>query len=150
MNNDDLDKDLDELISDSRTLFGDVEEMDKEEIFALLNASGATADTVRDQMYAQIDSLVREMRMQGLSPPQRYLDVLDQLRPATQIPRNPKALLQHARRCVAGLLQGPGVGGNTKVQFSFHRKGDLSSQDEQILRETEDRLRRKIEGQKNE
>lgn len=88
--------------------------------------------------------------MQGLSPPQRYLDVLDQLRPASQIPRNPKTLLQHAKRCVAGLLQGPGSGGNTEVQFSFHRKGELSSQDEQILRETEDRLRRKIEGQKDE
>jgi hypothetical protein len=150
MNNDDLDKDLDELVSDSRTLFGDVEEMDKEEIFALLNASGSTADTVREQMYAQIDSLVRGMRMQGLSPPQRYLDVLDQLRPASQIPLNPKTLLQHAKRCVAGLLQGPGVGGNTQVQFSFHRKGDLTSQDEEILRETEDRLRRKIEGKKDE
>ena len=149
MNKDDLDKDLNALICDTHTLFGDVEEMDKEEAVALLSDSGPAATVVREQVYAQIDSLVKAMRMQGLSPLQRYLDALDQLRPASHIPRNPKTLLQHAKRCVAGLLQGPGVGGNAEVQFSFHRKGELSSQDEEILRETEDRLRRRIEG-KNE
>jgi hypothetical protein len=148
MNKDELDKDLNALVSDTHTLFGDIEEMNKKEAVALLSDSGPAAASVREQMYAQIDALVKAMRMQGLSPPQRYLDVLDQLRPASVIPRNPKTLLQHAKRCVAGLLQGPEVGGSAEVQFSFHRKEELSSQDEEILRQTEDRLRRKIEGRK--
>ena len=59
MNKDDLDKDLNALICDTHTLFGDVEEMDKEEAVALLSDSGPAATVVREQVYAQIDSLVK-------------------------------------------------------------------------------------------
>src|SRR5271166_6197714 len=106
MNQDDLEKDFNDLIVDSRTLFGNVEEMDKDEVVGLLNESGASAVLVCNEMYARIDSFVRDLRMRGVSPPQRYLDLLDQLRPASSIPRNPKSLAQHARRCVAELLGG--------------------------------------------
>lgn len=144
MKNDDLDKDIRELIVDSRSLFGDIEEMDKEELLVFLAESGASANIVRDEMYARIDALVRDLRIHGEDTPQRYLDLLDQLRPAAQIPRNPKSLLQHAKRCVDNLLKGPAVGSNAELQFSFRSKGDLNPKDKQILFEAEDQLRRKL------
>lgn len=134
MNRDELEKDLNDLISDSRALFGDVEELDKDEVLVLLNVSGSPANLICEEMYARIDALVKDLRIKGVSPPQRYLDLLDQLRPASVIPCNPKNLAQHARRCVAELLQGSGIVSNARLQFSFHRKGDLTTQDEKILR----------------
>jgi hypothetical protein len=144
MNQDDLEKDFNDLIVDSRTLFGNVEEMDKDEVVGLLNESGTSAGLVCNEMYARIDSFVRDLRIRGVSPAQRYLDLLDQLRPASSIPRNPKNLAQHARRCVAELLQGSRIVSDAKLQFSFHHKGELTSEDEKILKDTEDQLRRKI------
>src|SRR2546427_11702620 len=106
MNRDELEKDLNNLVKDSRALFGDVEELDKDEVLGLLSVSGSAANLVCDEMYARIDALVKDLRIKGVSPPQRYLDLLDQLRPAYLIHHNPKNLTQHARRCVAELLQG--------------------------------------------
>ena len=144
MNRDELEKDLNNLVKDSRALFGDVEELDKDEVVGLLSVSGSAANLICDEMYARIDALVKDLRIKGVSPPQRYLDLLDQLRPAHLIPHNPKNLAQHARRCVAELLQGSGIVSNANLQFSFHRKSDLTTQDEQILKDAEDRLRRRI------
>ena len=134
MNRDELEKDLNNLVKDSRALFGDVEELDKDEVLGLLSVSGSAANLIFDEMYVRIDALVKDLRIKGVSPPQRYLDLLDQLRPAYLIPHNPKNLAQHARRCVAELLQGSGMVSNTNLQFSFHRKSDLTTQDEQILK----------------
>jgi hypothetical protein len=56
MKNDDLDKDIRELIADSRLLFGDVEEMDKEELVVPLAESGAPAGAVhRNRPRVQYD-----------------------------------------------------------------------------------------------
>jgi hypothetical protein len=144
MKQDDLDKDIRELITDSRSLFGDIEEMDKEELVAHLANSGEPANALRDATYARIDALVKEMRMRGDDPPQRYLDLLDQLRPASQIPRNPKSLLKHAKRCIDDLLKGPAAGCNAELQFSFRGKGDLDRKDKEILRDAEERLRHRL------
>jgi hypothetical protein len=144
MNRDELEKDLNNLAKDSRALFGDVEELDKDEVLGLLSVSGSAANLICDEMYARIDALVKDLRIKGVSPPQRYLDLLDQLRPAYLIPHNPKNLVQHARRCVAELLQGSRMVSNANLQFSFHRKSDLTTQDEQILKDAADRLRRRI------
>lgn len=144
MKQDDLDKDIRELIADSRSLFGDIDEMDKEELVAYLADSGEPANAVRDATYARIDALVKDMRMRGDAPPQRYLDLLDQLRPASQIPRNPKSLLKHAKRCIDDLLKGPAMGCSPELQFSFRGKGDLSLKDKEILSEAEERLRNRL------
>ncbi len=144
MNRDELEKDLNNLVKDSRALFGDVEELDKDEVLGLLSVSGSAANLICDEMYARIDAVVKDLRIKGVSPPQSYLELLDQLRPAHLIPHNPKNLAQHARRCVAELLQGSGMVSNANLQFSFHRKSDLTTQDEQILKDAEDRLRRRI------
>ena len=144
MKQDDLDKDLRELITDSRSLFGDIEEMDKEELVAHLADSGEPANALRDATYARVEALVKEMRLRGDDPPQRYLDLLDQLRPASQIPRNPKILIKHAKKCIGDLLKGPAAGCQAELQFSFRGKGDLNSKDKEILREAEERLRRKL------
>jgi hypothetical protein len=145
MKQDDLDKDLRELISDSRSLFGDIEEMDKEELAAHLADSGEPANALRDATYVRVEALVKEMRLRGDDPPLRYLDLLDQLRPASQIPRNPKTLLKHAKRCIDDLLKGPGIGSQAELQFSFRgNKGDLNRKDKEILRDAEERLRRRL------
>ena len=124
MKQDDLDKDLNDLISDSRTLFGNVEEMDKEEIMAILNESGSLANTVRDKMYARIEAVVKDLSVMGMSTPQRYLDILNQLSSASAVPGTPKTLVERARECVAELLQGPDVTIETELRFSFHQKGE--------------------------
>lgn len=144
MKHDDLDKDMRELITDSRSLFGDIEEMDKDELVAQLAESGEPANALRDVTFARIDDLVKEMRMRGDDPPQRYLDLLDQLRPASQIPRNPKSLLKHAKRCIDDLLKGQVAGCKAELQFSFRGKGDLNQKDKEILRNAEERLRHRL------
>lgn len=148
MKHEDLDKDIRELITDSRSLFGDIEELDKGELVAELGESGEPANALRNAAYARIDALVKEMRMQGDDPPQRYLDILDQLRPASQIPRNPKNLLKHAKRCIDDLLKGPATGCNAELQFSFRGKGDLNRKDKEILRDAEERLRHRMRDSK--
>lgn len=67
MKHDDLDNDIRELITDSRSLFGDIEEMEKEELVTLLADSGEPANALRDATYARIDALVKGMRMRGMT-----------------------------------------------------------------------------------
>src|SRR5258708_14831321 len=100
MNRDEQDKDLNDLISDSRLLFGNVEEMDKDELMVALDESERPAKAVRQAMFLRMETLVRDFRLRGESPPQRYLDVLDQLRPPSQVSHNPSVLVQQAKRWV--------------------------------------------------
>ncbi len=60
MNRHERDKDLNDLISDSRILLGDVEEMDKHELLAVLDDSDPPAEAVRHAMFLRIETLVRD------------------------------------------------------------------------------------------
>lgn len=144
MNRDERDKDLNDLTSDSRMLFGDVEEMDRDELMAVLDDSDRPADAVRHAMFRRIETLVKDFRLRGESPPQRYVDALNQLRPPTQIIHNPSALVQQAKKWVAELLGPPRSGLNADLQLSFHRKEDLTNSDKRILKETETEVRRRM------
>ncbi len=144
MNREDLEKGLNDMVSDSRKLFGDVEEMDKDELLEMLNDSDPPADSVRQAAFLMLESLVKEFRLRGESPPQRYLDVLNQLRPAGELSHNPTALLQQAKKWVTNLLEGPRAGTEARLQFSFHRRSELTEGDRRILEETEAELRRKM------
>ncbi len=62
MSGDDLDKDLNDLVSDSKRLFGDVEEMDKDELLELLNDSDQSAESVRRAAFLMMENLVKEFR----------------------------------------------------------------------------------------
>lgn len=148
MNQHERDKDLNDLISDSRILFGDVEEMDKHELLAVLDDSDLPAEAVRHAMFLRIETLVRDFRLRGESPPQRYVDALNQLRPPSQISHNPSALVQHAKKWVTELLGPPRSGLEANLQFSFHRKEDLTDRDKRILKETEAEVCRRIEHKK--
>jgi hypothetical protein len=148
MNRDEQDKDLNDLISDSRLLFGDVEEMDKDELMAVLDDSERPAGAVRQAMFLKLEMLVRDFRLRGEPPPQRYLDALNQLRPPSQISHNPNALVQQAKRWVMELLGPPRSGLEAKLQFSFHRKEDLTDSDERILKETEAEVCRRMKQKK--
>lgn len=144
MNREDLEKDLNDIVSDSRKLFGDVEEMDKDELLEMLNDSDPSAESVRQAAFLMLESLVKELRLRGESPPQRYLDVLNQLRSAGELSHNPNALLQQAKKWVTNLLEGPRTGSEARLQFSFHRRGELTERDRRILEETEAELSRKM------
>ncbi len=124
MNRHERDKDLNDLISDSRILLGDVEEMDKHELLAVLD------------------------RLRGESPPQRYMDALNQLRPPSQISHNPSALVQQAKKWVTELLGPPRSRLEAKLQSSFHRKEDLTDNDKRILKEAEAEVFRRIKRKK--
>jgi len=144
MSGDDLDKDLNDLVSDSKRLLGDVEEMDKDELLELLNDSDQSAESVRRAAFLMMENLVKEFRLRGEYPPQRYSDALNQLRPAEELSHNATALLQQAKKWVTGLLEGPRASSETRLQFSFQRKGELSEGDRRILEETEAEVRRKM------
>jgi hypothetical protein len=98
MKPDDLEKEFREIVRDSTTLFGNVGDMTPEEITAALVDSGESSENVRNEMYSRLDSFVRSIRMKGDSPPKRYLEALEQLRPPTELPKNPASLQQHAKR----------------------------------------------------
>lgn len=148
MNQDDLDKDLNDLVADSRKLFGDVEEMDKDELLEVLDDSDRPAESVRQAAFLMLESLMKEFRLRGESPPQRYADILNQLRPAGEISHNPSGLLQQAKKWVTNLLEGPRAGSEARVQFSFHRRGELTEGDRRILEETEAEVSRKMKRRK--
>jgi hypothetical protein len=145
MKQDELEKDLKELLSESTRLFGDVEEMDHDELREILNDSDRPAEAVRHEMFRVLDSLIREWRLRGESPPKRYLDAMNQLRPPSEISLNADALVEQAKTWVRGLLSGPGTVSGAKLQFSFRNKGEFTKGDRRILEEAEDEVRRKIE-----
>ncbi len=148
MNREDLEKDLNDIVSDSRKLFGDVEEMDKDELLEMLNDSDRPAQSVRQAAFLMLESLVKEFRLRGETPPQRYLDVLNQLRPVGELSHNPNTLLQQAKKWVNNLLEGPRPGSEARLQFSFHRSGELTEGDRRILEETEAEVSRKMKRKK--
>ncbi len=137
MNRHERDKDLNDLISDSRILLGDVEEMDKHELLAVLDDSDPPAEAVRHAMFLRIETLVRDFRLRGESPPQRYMDAY-----------NPSALVQQAKKWVTELLGPPRSRLEAKLQFSFHRKEDLTDNDKRILKEAEAEVFRRIKRKK--
>lgn len=145
MKRDELDKDLKDLLSESARLFGDVEEMDQDELREILHDSDRPAEAVRHEMFKVLDSLIKEWRLRGETAPKRYLDAMNQLRPPSAIPPNPDTLVEQAKTWVRGLLSGPRTVSGAKLQFSFRNKGEFTKVDQRILEEAEDEVRRKIE-----
>jgi hypothetical protein len=145
MKQDELDKALKDLLSESTRLFGDVEEMDQDELKEILNDSDRPAEAVRHEMFKVLDSLIKEWRLRGETPPKRYLDAMNQLRPPSAIAPNPDTLVEQAKTWVRGLLSGPGTVSGAKLQFSFRNEGEFTKGDQRILEEAEDEVRRKIE-----
>jgi hypothetical protein len=145
MKQDELDKDLKDLVSESTRLFGDVEEMDQEELKEILDDSERPAEAVRNEMFQVLEKLIKDWRRRGETPPKRYLDAMNQLRPPLATSPNPDALVEQAKTWVRGLLSGAGTVSGAKLQFSFRNKGEFTKGDERILEEAEDEVRRKIE-----
>jgi len=141
---DDLEKELQDIVRDSSTLFGNVEEMTPEEVTAALVDTGASSDEVLKTMYSRLDTVVRNMRMKGESPPKRYLDALEQLRPASDIPKNPATLQQHAKKWISHLLGSTTTGGSLEVAFEFRNRDKLSGGDEKLLESAVIRVQKRI------
>jgi hypothetical protein len=148
MNRDELEKDLNEIITDSTKLLGDVQEMDKTELLEMLNDSELPAETVRQAAFLMFENVVKEYRLRGEYPPQRYLDLATQLRPVEYLSQNQDTLTQQAKKWVAGLLAGPAGGTETSLQFAFHRQAELTDADRKILEEAEADVSRKMKRKK--
>ena len=144
MNRDELEKDLNEIISDSKRLLGDVEEMDKAELLGMLNDSEQPAETVRQAAFLMFENLIKEYRSRGECPPQRYTDLVAQLRPPENFSQNQDTVAQHAKKWVASLLAGPAGGTESSLQFAFHRGAELTDGDRRILEEAEADVSRKM------
>ena len=144
MKPDDLEKELQDIVHDSSTLFGNVEEMTPEEVTAALVDTGASSDEVLKTMHSRLDTVVRNMRMKGETPPKRYLDALEQLRPATDIPKNPEMLQQHARKWISHLLRSTTTSGSSEVAFEFRNRDKLSGGDEKLLESAVTRVQKRI------
>jgi hypothetical protein len=145
MKQDELDKDLKDLLSESTRLFGDVDEMDQDELKEILNDSDRPAEAVRNEMFRALEKFTKELRLPGETAPKRYLDAMNQLRPPSALSPNPDALAEQAKTWVRGLLSGTGTVSGAKLQFSFRNKGEFTKGDQRILEEAEDEVRRKIE-----
>lgn len=148
MNRDELEKDLNDIISDSRRLLGDVEEMDKAELVEMLNNSEQPAEAVRQAAFLMFEGLLKEYRLRGEYPPQRYTDLVAQLRPVANLSQNQDTLTQQAKEWVAGLLTGPADGTESNLQFAFHRRSELTDTDRRILEEAEADVSRKMKRKK--
>src|SRR5271157_218859 len=144
MKPDDLEKEFREIVRDSTTLFGNVGDMTPEEITAALVDSGESSENVRNEMYSRLDSFVRSIRMKGDSPPKRYLEALEQLRPPTELPKNPASLQQHAKRWVSHLLDGRSIGSSLEVAFEFRNRGELTVDDTKLLERAVARVQKRI------
>ncbi|HYW38278.1 MAG TPA: hypothetical protein VE957_09210 [Terriglobales bacterium] len=149
MNRNDLDKELSQIISDSRKLLGDVEEMDKDELLEMLDDSDQPASSVRQAAFLMLESLVKEFRLRGEYPPQRYVDIANQLRPVENLSHNQNTLLQQARKWVTNLLEGARASSEGRLQVAFHRRDELTEGDRRILEEAEAEVNRKMK-RKNE
>jgi len=148
MNQDDLEKDLNEIIAESRRLLGDVEEMDKPELVEMLNNSERPAEAVRQVAFSVFENLLREYRLRGEHPPQRYIDLVTQLRPAQNLSHNQDTLVKQAKKWVADLLAGSAGGTETSLQFAFHHRAELTDADRRILEEAEAEVSRKMKRKK--
>jgi len=148
MNRDELDKDLNEMLSNSKRLFGDVEEMDKDELVQLLDDSGRPSQAVRQAAYLAFDGLVRNFRLRGQYAPERYKDIVNQLRPPEILSHDPSALAEQAKRWVTSLLEMPTFN-EVDLQLAFHRRSELTDSDQRILEETKAEVSRRMK-KKNE
>jgi hypothetical protein len=145
MNRDELEKELKQLIADSKILFGDVEEMDKDELRAMLDEPDRSPEVLCHSMWSAVEKACTEIRLRGDIPPRRYAEVLNQLRPASQPSAHANVLIQQAHRWIRELLSGVRSSSESSLQFSFRNKGKLSQEDRRILDEAEAEVRRKIE-----
>jgi hypothetical protein len=140
MNQNDFEKELRRLIRESKTLFGDVEELARD----ALADTGRPPDQLRHSMWLAVETACRDMRLQGAIPPPRYREVLNQLRPETLPSRHLDVLVRQARRWITDLLSGFRSHPELNLQFAFRNKEELSDADREILEETEAEVRRKI------
>lgn len=145
MNRDELEKELKQLIADSKILFGDVEEMDKDDLRALLDEPDRSPEVLCYSMWSAVEKACTEIRLRGDIPPRRYTDVLNQLRPASQPSAHANVLVQQAHRWIRELLSGVRTSSESSLQFSFRNKGELAQEDRRILDDAEAEVRRKIE-----
>jgi hypothetical protein len=144
MNQNNSEKELKRLIEESRTLFGDVEELSKNELADTLSETGQPPDQVRRSMWLSAEAVCKQMRLRGQIPPRRYTELLNQLRPETHPSRHVDVLVQQARRWITDLLSGVRTHPELNLQFAFRNKEDISAADAQILDEAEADVRKKI------
>jgi hypothetical protein len=139
----DFDKDLKEIIELATELFGDVQEFGANEIRELVDASGPKSDELSDAFCLKVKKVMEDMRAAGKSVPERYKDVLEQVRPLSQPTRNPKYMQSRARAWIEKLIGEVGTPICTDISVSFHNKGELSSSDEKALDEAVERLKKR-------
>jgi len=150
MKREDLEKHLKEIVSESETLFGNVAELTSEELLEVLAETGASPAEIRDALYRQLDKVVIEFRMSGKPVPPRYLEAREQLRPLSEVPQNVEAAQRHARGWISELLKAPPTNAVGELAPEFHKKAALTEEDQRILDEAIERLRSRMQGNRNE
>ena len=140
----DFDKELKDLIEMATCVLGDVEEFGADDLRELLDASGPNRDELSETFYRKLKTVMEEMRKGGKSVPERYREVLEQVRPLSEQTRNPKHMQARARAWIERMLREVKTPPRTQVAVAFRNKGKLSKSDEEVLKKAAEGLRKRI------
>ncbi len=141
----DFDKELKELLEMATCVLGDVEEFGADDLRELVDASGPNREEVSEVFYRRLKRVTEEMRKSGKSVPERYQEILEQVRPLSEPTRNPKYMQARARAWIDRMLREVKIPPRAEVAVAFRNKGQLSKSDEEVLKTAEERLRKRVQ-----
>lgn len=141
----DLDKDLKELLEMATCVLGDVEEFATEDLRELLEVLGPNREELLKGFYRKLKSVIESMRKEGKAVPDRYREVLEQVRPLSEPTRDPRYMQSRARAWIERMLREVKIPPRAEVAVAFRNKGEISKSDEEVLKTAEERLRKRAQ-----
>lgn len=139
----DFNSELKELIEMTTHVFGEVEELGADDLREMLEISGPGADQLSAALYNKLKKAMEEMRKAGTPVPERYKEVLEQVRPLSERTGDPRYMLTRARAWIEKMLQDVKAPPRTDVAVAFRNRGELSENDERILNEAAERVKKR-------
>jgi hypothetical protein len=141
----DLDRHLEELLEMATNVLGDVEDLDRAELGQMLEVSGPSGDELAQALYRKLKSTVEDMRKAGRPVPERYREVLEQVRPFSEPTQDPRRMQSRARVWVEKLLREVSGPAKTEVAVAFRNKSELSRDDQVILERAAEKLKERLQ-----
>jgi len=141
---DDVDRHLEELLDMATYVLGDVKDLDRAELGEMLEVSGPSGDELAQAFYRKLKSAVEDMRKAGKQVPERYREVLEQVRPFSEPTQDPRRMQSRARVWIERLLREVSGPPKTEVAVAFRNKGELSKDDTVVLEKAAEKLKERL------
>ena len=139
----------------SENLLGQPDELSVDDALEHLATAGASASQLKDALYSKLRERAQQYWMRGDVLPAGLKKALEDLRPATAVPRNDAELFHQAEARIESLLENIRVPlwyqtPPLEICTNYRNKHGITTADKKLLDSVKDSLQKRIQKARNE